>query len=146
MTATSTSKFQRQARCVIKPKAARRGAAVTEFAIMLPLIVMIVFGSIEMSNGIFMKQAIGLAAYEGARAASRPGGTLSQVQSRVQEVLDARGITGQSVTVTPNINTSTARGTRVSVSVQASAAPLSMNPLNFLFNKIIERTVVMVRL
>jgi Flp pilus assembly protein TadG len=146
MLARNQSEIRRKVPSRTRAEKPRLGAAVTEFAIMLPLIVMIVFGSIEMSNGIFMKQAMGLAAYEGARAAAKPGANTSDVTARVQDVLTARGISGQTVTVTPSIDSSTPRGTRVSVRVRAAATPFSMNPLNLLLNKNIERTVVMVRL
>jgi len=46
-----------------------KGAAAVEFAIILPLLVLIVFGTIEFSLMMFNKQVITNAAREGARAA-----------------------------------------------------------------------------
>lgn len=56
---------------------------------MLPLIIVLLFTSIELANGIFLKQAVTIAAYEGARSATRPGGSNATAESRIAEVLSA---------------------------------------------------------
>lgn len=112
---------------------------------MLPVMTIMVFGSIEMANGIFMKQAIAVAAYEGARAASRTTGTESIVKSRIDEVLSARSISNETVTISPSLNSVT-RGTQVTVTVSVPSSELgSVLPLQFLKNKTITRSVTMVR-
>lgn len=126
--------------------ASRSGAAVVEFAVLLPVMVALVFGSIEMANGIFLKQAVAEAAYEGARAATRTSGTDAAVNSRVAEVLTSRGISNKTVTITPSLATIT-RGTQFTVTVNVPSSELgSVLPLQFLKNKTISRSVTMVRL
>jgi len=41
----------------------KRGAAVVEFAILLPVFVLILFGSIEACSMIFLQQSLEMAAY-----------------------------------------------------------------------------------
>ena len=49
-----------------KARTKREGAAVVEFAVCLPLIVLIVLGTIEAGSLLFLKQTLVQAAYEGA--------------------------------------------------------------------------------
>jgi Flp pilus assembly protein TadG len=51
----------------------RTGAAALEAAISVPLIVTIIFGAIELSNAIFLRQSLNMAAYEAAKVVTRPG-------------------------------------------------------------------------
>jgi Flp pilus assembly protein TadG len=123
----------------------RAAAAVVEFAVMLPVMILLVFGSIEMANGIFLKQAISVSAYEGARAGARSGGTEAEVRSRISEVLTSRGIDSQTVTITPSL-TGIARGTKVTVTVSVPPSELGTAiPLAFLRTKTFTRSVSMVR-
>lgn len=126
--------------------ALRRGAAAVEAAIVLPVVVFVVFGSIELANGVFMKQSLAIAAYEGAREASRPGGTQEFARSRVREILSNKGIDNETVTFTPNISADTPRGTKIYVKVVAPVSTGSINPCKLLLNRKIEQSVVMVRL
>lgn len=124
----------------------RRGTAAVEAAITIPLLFVLVFGAIELSNGIFLKQSLTIAAYEGVRTATRPGGTSVLAQQRIQDVLTSRGITGQTVTITPTVTTTTPRGTQVSVTVGVSANSEAIGPLRLLQGKNLQQTAVMVRL
>jgi Flp pilus assembly protein TadG len=127
------------------PAANRAAAAVVEFAVMLPVMILLVFGAIEMANGIFLKQAISVSAYEGARAGARSGGTEADVTSRISEVLTSRGIDSQTVTITPSL-TAIARGTKVTVTVSVPPSELGTAiPLAFLRTKTFTRSVSMVR-
>lgn len=130
----------------LRSRAANRtGAAVVEFAVLLPVMILLVFGSIEMANGIFLKQAISVSAYEGARAGSRSGGTEAEVKSRISEVLTSRGIKNQTVTISPSL-TGIARGTKVTVTVSVPPSELGTAiPLAFLKTKTFSRSVSMVR-
>ncbi len=82
-----------------KPDHLRRGTAVTELAICLPVISMVFFGSIEMCNVIHMKQSLIEASYVGALIGSQPLATEAAIVQRVQTVLTARNIAGANVTV-----------------------------------------------
>lgn len=124
----------------------RIGAAAVETAIVLPIVVFVVFGSIEIANGVFLKQSLAIAAYEGAREATRPGGTQSQAVSRIREVLSNKGIDNESVSITPAVTTTTPRGTKIFVRVSAPVSADSINPFKLLVNRTLEQSVVMVRL
>ncbi|MCA9158160.1 MAG: pilus assembly protein [Planctomycetales bacterium] len=70
----------------------RRGVAMVEFAVALPLLFLVIFGSIQACNAIFTQQFITEVSYQGAMAASRPNVVRSSVISEMQQLIDARGI------------------------------------------------------
>jgi len=107
-----------------KESSNRRGVATVELAVCLPIMVIIVFGFIESTNAIFLKERLTSAAYEGARRASAPGQTAETATTYATNVLTQYGISGGTVTISPPVTTTTATGTRVTVSV---AAPFSSN-------------------
>jgi Flp pilus assembly protein TadG len=137
------SKRTRTFRC---GSAFRRGAAAVEAAVVLPVVVFVVFSSIELADCVFMKQSLAIAAYEGAREASRPGGTQAQARSRIREVLSNKGVDNETVTFTPEITADTPRGTKIYVRVNAPVSTDSINPCKLLINRTLEQSVVMVRL
>ncbi|MFY7877734.1 MAG: TadE/TadG family type IV pilus assembly protein, partial [Pirellula sp.] len=55
----------------------RNGAALIEFAVCLPVLMIMILGSMEASSAIFVKQALTTSAYEGIREAMRTGSTTS---------------------------------------------------------------------
>ena len=82
-----------------KKHPARYGAAAVEFAVVTPLIVTLIFGSIEACNMVFLRQAVTSAAYEGAAVCINPRTEESQVNQRINDILDARSITGATITI-----------------------------------------------
>ena len=79
-----TRKQTNKARGLARVLAADSGASAVEFALVLPLLIVLVFGIIQF--GIYYNRAQGLqaAAREGARIAS-VGATLDQITQRVQD-------------------------------------------------------------
>jgi Flp pilus assembly protein TadG len=128
-------------------KAAHRiAAAVVEFAVTLPVVMILVFGAIEIASGIFLRQAISEAAYEGARAAARPTGTTLTTTARIREVLASLGVDNETVTFSRD-PLGTPRGTTLTVSVSVPASELgSISPLRYLHDKTFRRDVTMVRM
>ena len=103
-----------------------RGAAAVEFAIVLPLLIILVFGIIEFSIAYNHKQGLHAAAREGARLAALPQSTQSDVTDRVRDalsgVLNTTEINAATITVTPNKThpcDGAAPGTHVVVTVSA---------------------------
>lgn len=101
--------------------AGRRGTAAAELAVCLPLITLFVFGSIEATDAIFLKQILKTAAYEGARAATEPNSTDAGARAAAQAVLTARGVSGGTISITPVVTANTAAATQVTVTISATA-------------------------
>lgn len=70
-----------------------------ELVICLPLIFVLIFGSIEACNMITVKQIATQAAYDGALSAVRPDAVAADVVSSVTTVLSVRNINPQSIMV-----------------------------------------------
>jgi Flp pilus assembly protein TadG len=123
----------------------RSGVAAVETAVMLPLVVLFVFAPIEIVNGIFHRQSVTIAAYEGARTASLPGSTDSMVIARIEEVLQNRNLANPVITINPPLTTLTPRGTLIDVTVRAERTGNNTNPLRLFTSEAMEKTVYMVR-
>ena len=85
-----------------RPPKDRRGAAAVEMAIVLMLLIVLVFGIIEMGRAIMVHQVLTNAAREGARRAVIPGATDAQVTSRIDQYMAAANITGYTQTIEIN--------------------------------------------
>ncbi len=121
----------------------RRGVAATEFAVCLPIIVLLLLGTIEASSMIFLKQSLTVAAYEGARTAIIPGVTVDQVKAACEQVLKDRNIDGGTVTVKPTDIDAIKPGDFVDVSVRAPCNANSIVPNKFYKNKTLSATASM---
>ncbi len=95
----------------------RRGAAMVEMAIMLPLLILFIFGQIEMARLGMAEQLLTAAAREGARTAVIDGSTQADVQARVNAMLSGSGINVGTVTPTPSNWATSPAGTSVTVTL-----------------------------
>jgi Flp pilus assembly protein TadG len=97
----------------------RRGAAIVEFAVCLPILMLLILGSIEATSAIFLRQALTTSAYEGIREAVRTSSTTAQATARAQAVLTARRVNGSRILFTP-VDTETApRGSNIVIEISA---------------------------
>lgn len=103
----------------------RRALAVAELAVCLPLLTLIVFGSIQACNLIYLRHGLITAAYEGTLELAKPDASNSSIYARAQQVLDARGITDTTLKVLPNGTdaSNSNRGTPLTIRVRADVAP-----------------------
>ena len=102
----------------------RSGLAAVEFAICLPVLALLVFGSIEATAFIFLKQSLHVAAYEGVRTGSRLDATQADAINRARAILDSRDVRGATINFVTGDVASIARGEPVIVEV---AAPTNVN-------------------
>ena len=81
----------------------RRGAAMIEFALCLPILLILFFGIIEIGRALMVHQILTNGAREGARLAIIPGSTDAQVTAAINTYMANAGINGHSQTVSPAI-------------------------------------------
>ena len=113
---------------------------------LLPLLVIIVFGAVEMANAVFLKQSLDIAAYEAAKVITRPGNNEALARTRCGEVLVLRKVSAYTLTFSPTVTTATPRGTQVTVTLTATASNMSYGPVHFMQGRFLSSVVVMVRL
>jgi Flp pilus assembly protein TadG len=105
-----------------------------------------IFSGVELSNAVFLKQSINLAAYEAAKLITAPGNNAARAGTRVQQILLSRKVTNYTFTSTPAVTASTPTGTMITVVVSAPATNLSYGPVLIMAGKTVSSTVVMSRL
>ena len=105
----------------------RRGNAVVEFALIFPLLLVILFGITEFGRAWMTMNVLNTAAREAARLAVVTGPDVPAATAKAQEVCQAAGITPNVVTVTGPEPDDPER--RVTVTIQADFQVLSGNLL-----------------
>jgi hypothetical protein len=80
-----------------------RGAAVVEFAVILPLLLTILFGIIEYGWLFMVRQTLQQAAREGCRVGILQSSQPADVQARVDGVMGAGGLSGYTFTYAPAV-------------------------------------------
>ena len=123
---------------------ARTGSAAVEFAVCLPVIVLLVFGSIEASSFIFLKQSLSVACYESIREAAKTGTSEADALSRAQTILESRGVRDFEIQFPQGV-TGLARGQQVICEVSAPTRTNSPLAGEFITNRVLTARVVMLK-
>jgi Flp pilus assembly protein TadG len=108
----------------MKRKVTRKGMAVVEAALILPILLILTFGMIEYSWMFLKDQNITNAARAGARIAATADGTNAQVTAAVNNLMTSYKLqnTGYTLTTSPaNVGTA-AKGTMITVTISFSYA------------------------
>jgi Flp pilus assembly protein TadG len=123
----------------------RSGAAVVEFAVCLPVILLIVFGSIEAASMLFLRQALVQSAYEGVKVAARNNGDNATAIQAVKNVAAGRRLKNMSVTFSPKDVESAAQGEMIRVTVSAPGNANSFIPFGPFKDRTVAAQAVMVK-
>src|SRR5262245_27223054 len=91
------------------------GNAAIEFALVFPLLLLIVFGISEFGRALRTVQALNTAAREGARLAAGTAPVAGAVTARVNEVLDAARVTSSGLVIEGPLGAGLEQTVRVTV-------------------------------
>jgi len=94
-----------------------RGAELIEFALVLPLLLLLIAGVVDFGMMFQSYEVVTNAAREGARVGVLPGYNVPDVQARVNAYLGASGLTGARTTTVTNVPVTTGAGTFTARSV-----------------------------
>ena len=114
-----------------------------EAAVTLPVLLVLIFGSIEAAEAIHTRHAVAVAAYDAARLATKSGGDEDTARERSEALLDSMGIEGYRIEFLTEVDEAE-RGEIVSVRVSAPTKTLGLLPL--FKDSESKKTVHMVRL
>ena len=129
-----------------RPRGQQRwGVAAAEFAVCLPVVVLIVLATIEACTMVFLQQSLTVAAYEGARVAVSLNGTPTLVDQAAQQILTERRVAGGIVTLRPAALAGVAVGDYVDVEVSAPASSNSIVPITFYRGRTLTATASMMK-
>ncbi|MGB7343548.1 MAG: TadE family protein [Pirellulaceae bacterium] len=123
--------------------ASRRGVAVVELAVCLPVIVFLLLATIEACVMLQIQQNAAITAYEGARIGIMPGADASVVQLQCGMLLDDRGIENYTILTSPSDLSSMEVGDQLTVTVEIDCSANSVIGGTFIDGKTISESVVM---
>ncbi len=123
----------------------RRGVAAVEFAVCLPVIILLVFGSIEASSFIFLKQSLNVAAYEGIRESIRVGSSDADGIDRAENILNSRNVRDFQISFPNGSSADARRGDEIVIEVSAPTQTNSPLAGQFVTNRLLTARVVMVK-
>jgi hypothetical protein len=83
------------------------------------MLLFLMLGAIQAASMVFTKQALAVAAYEGAREAIGVDATTTDVQAACQHILTERGIVDTTITINPLDLANAPLGSDVTVTVSA---------------------------
>ena len=113
----------------------RRGAAVVEFAVVAPILILLIMGMIECGRMIMVQQILTNASREGARRAVLEAADVGEVNSVVNEYLASTSVTGASVTIDPTSLSTLGFGDRVTVTISVPFDDVSWLPVPKFFGE-----------
>lgn len=138
----SASQNKRSSR-LSKPE--RSGVACIEAACLLPVILLVVLGSVEVTNKIFLKQSLATAAYEACRTAIESNAKNNLAESAGMEILNARGVKSATIIFDPTDIENAKRGEFIRVTVHANGKANSILNNNFTVEGDVSCTIVMTK-
>lgn len=128
----------------------RKGGAVVETAFCIPLVILLMLGTLEVCAGLYLYESCKVAGFEGIRLGIRRGGTPEEVIFRANEVLTSRGITypqgaNYGVFVTPSDFSDLNALDPITVTISVPTEGNSIFIFDTLANRKIQASVTMVR-
>lgn len=122
----------------------RRGVATVEFAVILPIMVLIVMATIECTSMIFLQQSLEIVCYETVRTAARPQTLSADATDRANEVIADRSLTDCTVTIVPTEVNDMPQGAAITVTATAGTSENAFFPVAF-FPDSLTAQAIMVR-
>jgi Flp pilus assembly protein TadG len=113
----------------IAPNPSRRGAVAVEFAVIAPLIFVLLFAGVEFGRTLMAYHGLEAAAREGCRRAVAWNATQQSVEQTVAERLTSFGISSYTLTTDPAVVTSAALWDPITVRVEVPYGRVSWLPL-----------------
>ena len=128
-----------------RSRRSRRGSEILETALVLPILLLVAFGTVEFGYWFYVEHNLQGAAREGARAAIPPGATNDDVTAAVNSLMSASGFSSTDYTVTcsPNPVTDADTGDLITVTVQANWTQIGVRPLSLISAPTIRGVAVM---
>lgn len=123
----------------------RRGLATVELAIGLPVVLILIFGSIETCSMVYVRQALAASAYEAARIAIRRDADSAAAEAQGVNVLVGHGIDTAEFVFDPAEVGDVDRSNPVSVTVSAPADSHSVIPLDYFAGMTLTVTTTMIK-
>ncbi|MFQ5733759.1 MAG: TadE/TadG family type IV pilus assembly protein [Planctomycetaceae bacterium] len=123
----------------------RKGVAAVEFAMCIPLFVLLLIGAIQTTDAIYLRNSLRVTAYETVRTAVVVGSDNAKAMARANQILAARNVRNAVVVFDPPDITTAAPGQALTVTVSAPADSNTIMPQWFFSGKTISAKLIMSR-
>ncbi len=125
--------YSMQSRHTLRTNPERSGAHTVEFALVLPVFVIFIFGLVEVGRGMMTSTLLTNAARAGCRTGTLPNKATSDATAAVDDLLKTGGISGYTTTVSVNGSTTAnvsagVTGDTITVLVTVPASKISWIP------------------
>lgn len=107
----------------------RNGVAAVEMAMVLPVLLLVMFGTLNWSQLIFFRKSLVGATQEGMRLACQRTATEADVEARIRAILASRRINDCTVSITPSSFSNLKPGDRIDLAVTANFTGLGFGVL-----------------
>jgi Flp pilus assembly protein TadG len=123
----------------------RRGVATVEFAVCLPVIVLVVLGSIEAASMLFLRQAMIQSAYEGVKVAILRNADNDDAIAAAEAVIRGRNLGGVTISFDPPDIATAVPGDTIRVTAAAPGDANSFIPFGPFKNHVVAAEAVMIK-
>lgn len=111
----------------------RRGAAAVEFAIVVPIFILLIIGFIELGRALMVQQVLTNASRVGARSAAMLNSTQAEVSNVVAEYAEGVSVSSAQVEISPD-PAAAATGDEITVTVSVDFSSVSWLPSPWFLN------------
>ena len=131
--------------CRSSNEARRQGSATVELAVCLPVLLLVVLGSIEAAGLTFTRQAMVQTAYEAASVAIRHDATNQTAVNAANQVARGRNLKGVNIRFDPSDVSRVARGQTITVTASVAASEGRSLKSNLIKTNTITAKAVMIK-
>ena len=121
----------------------REGATAVEFAFIVPVVILLICGSIELGRTVMVQHILEEAARAGCRVATLESGTKQDVRDVVDEVMSGSSVSTYTVSMNPDPPLNMSRFDPVTVWVSTNYSDVSWISFRFMTGKSMTGTCVM---
>ena len=127
----------------LRKRLQRRGGAMVEMAVIIPVLLVFLLGSVEIGRAVMVKHVLEEAARAGCRVAVAEYSDKADVTDIVKSAMDMADLTGYTVTVSPDPPTELGPFETVSVNVSVPYTDVSWFAPSFMTDKTLTGVCVM---
>lgn len=127
----------------LRKRLQRRGGAMVEMAVIIPVLLVFLLGSVEIGRAVMVKHVLEEAARAGCRVAVAEYSDKADVMEIVDSAMNMANLSGYSVTVSPDPPTEMGPFEKVSVNVSVPYTDVSWFAPNFMSDKTLTGVCVM---
>jgi Flp pilus assembly protein TadG len=102
-----------------------------EAAACVPVAFVLLFGTVEVTRAIHLRQTLSIAAYEGARTAVTPDTSVEAIRQAIEGVLQDRDVTDHTITISPLPLDSIPKLGWITIAVSTPASTNAVLPLSY---------------